>query len=802
MVLDDRLKLELVADSDQIVTPTGISVEAGTGRVFVIENHTHHRPKEYQGPPTDRIKIFTPQPDGKLKITGIFHDGFSDGMNLRFGPDGWLYMMQRSRFSRLRDADGDGKADKIEILIDCKTSAVYPHNGMSGFDFDPKGGIYFGIGENAGEAYTLTGSDGSTYSAHRGEGGSYFHCNADGSKLTRFATGIWNPFGLCVTSTGDIFATDNDPGSCPPPRLLHVLEGGDYGYRHHYGGGGTSPLITWTGQFIGTLPMVQAIGEGPSGILPGERTSLPADYNNALLVASWSDHQIERLDLSERGASFAAKRSAIVQGNAEFRPANFAVAADGSIYFTDWVSASYPVHGRGRIWHLKSKLPPPKPDPIPAYVLDISQRKADQLRAMRLPQDSAPLLAALDDADPYLVNAAITGLSRSPGILDLDTSTLPQRQKIGVLVAMQRAAPGDKADAKLIRRFITDPDPEARFYALRWISDENRVDMKGDIEALLRRSDLDARTFIGSLHALERLEGKFPAGNPSPLAFLDRLNDPATAPAIRALCLRLMPAGYAKLKTTDLRNFAVSPDAGLRIEAIRTLSQRADAASIQALAWIAAEEKRSVEERAEAIVGLGSHADQHVPLLHQLKSSKEPTLAAEAARALVGIDADPSRQPIALAPTDVAGWEKLVAAGKGDPESGRRIFFSARVATCSRCHIVDGRGIRVGPELTTIARRADLKFLLQSMLDPSAELAPQYIARIVTTTDGKQITGIPLRLASTETYLGLDGKEIPIKLENIAHRQDLTASLMPPGLPYTLTAQELRDLIAFLLSLR
>jgi hypothetical protein len=104
--------------------------------------------------------------------------------------------------------------------------------------------------------------------------------------------------------------------------------------------------------------------------------------------------------------------------------------------------------------------------------------------------------------------------------------------------------------------------------------------------------------------------------------------------------------------------------------------------------------------------------------------------------------------------------------------------------------------------LTTIARRADVRFLLQSLLDPSAEVAPQYQSRLVTTTDGRQIVGIPLRLAGTETYLGLDGKEVGLKLELIASRTDLPTSIMPPGLLNALTEQETRDLLAFLLSLK
>ncbi|MDP7573448.1 MAG: hypothetical protein QF391_17760, partial [Myxococcota bacterium] len=54
---DPRIMVELIADAPQIVTPTGVGVDA-RGRVLVIESHTHFRPKEYKGPERDRVLMF------------------------------------------------------------------------------------------------------------------------------------------------------------------------------------------------------------------------------------------------------------------------------------------------------------------------------------------------------------------------------------------------------------------------------------------------------------------------------------------------------------------------------------------------------------------------------------------------------------------------------------------------------------------------------------------------------------------------------------------------------------------------
>ncbi|MGY8651667.1 MAG: hypothetical protein ACKVKM_12795, partial [Verrucomicrobiia bacterium] len=70
---DPRIVIELIAEAPDIVTPTGLGVDA-KGRVIVIESHTHFRPKDYKGPERDRVLMFTPSAKGKAKRS-IFYEG-------------------------------------------------------------------------------------------------------------------------------------------------------------------------------------------------------------------------------------------------------------------------------------------------------------------------------------------------------------------------------------------------------------------------------------------------------------------------------------------------------------------------------------------------------------------------------------------------------------------------------------------------------------------------------------------------------------------------------------------------------
>ena len=310
--LIDGLSIELFSSEPDIVTPTGIAVDKN-GRVFCIESHTHFRPKDYAGPKTDRIRIYDDtNGDGKADKVTNFFEGSTATMNMAFAPDGSLYVASRSQIFRLRDKNNDDKADENTIIIDLQTKGDYPHNGLSGLAFDEVGKMYFGFGENLGVDYKLIGTDGTTLSGG-GEGGNIYSCDLEGKKLKRIATGFWNPFGLSFDKVGNLFAIDNDPDWRPPCRLLHIVEGGDYGYRFSLGRRGTHPFTAWFGELPGTLGLVSGTGEAPSGILRYDPMS-KSKNESVMLSTSWGLHSIERFNLNPSGATFTSKPETIIKG--------------------------------------------------------------------------------------------------------------------------------------------------------------------------------------------------------------------------------------------------------------------------------------------------------------------------------------------------------------------------------------------------------------------------------------------------------------------------------------------------------
>jgi putative heme-binding domain-containing protein len=159
-----------------------------------------------------------------------------------------------------------------------------------------------------------------------------------------------------------------------------------------------------------------------------------------------------------------------------------------------------------------------------------------------------------------------------------------------------------------------------------------------------------------------------------------------------------------------------------------------------------------------------------------------------------------SADPGQPASADLEGWLKQLE-GNADAAAGERVFFHAKGPGCYRCHEVEGRGGRVGPDLSRLARGMGRRRLVQSILQPSAEIAPQFVPWTVARTNGTVFTGILLVESQdgVQTYADTEGRSILVNSSDIEDRKPQTTSIMPDNVARTLTVQEFRDLVAFLL---
>ena len=158
---------------------------------------------------------------------------------------------------------------------------------------------------------------------------------------------------------------------------------------------------------------------------------------------------------------------------------------------------------------------------------------------------------------------------------------------------------------------------------------------------------------------------------------------------------------------------------------------------------------------------------------------------------LLGKDPQPeeARNKAMQAIADISG---------GNVESGKTVFRRS----CVACHKVYGEGADFGPDMMKVGTRLNPFKIVQSIIDPNAEIDAKYLSTNVLTNDGTLISG--LLVSETPKQLVIfDGKQKrTIDVEDIEVRRQLKQSSMPEGLGATLSPTEFLDVVAFLNSLK
>ncbi len=133
-------------------------------------------------------------------------------------------------------------------------------------------------------------------------------------------------------------------------------------------------------------------------------------------------------------------------------------------------------------------------------------------------------------------------------------------------------------------------------------------------------------------------------------------------------------------------------------------------------------------------------------------------------------------------------------------EAGKNAFT---VVGCVQCHRFGGEGSGIGPDLTGISRRLKPKELLESLVEPSKKVAPEYATAVIATTDGLIVEGrIELETETTVTLRegGALAEPRIIQKSDIEERALSPKSSMPAGILNTLSQEEVLNLLAYLIA--
>jgi len=148
-------------------------------------------------------------------------------------------------------------------------------------------------------------------------------------------------------------------------------------------------------------------------------------------------------------------------------------------------------------------------------------------------------------------------------------------------------------------------------------------------------------------------------------------------------------------------------------------------------------------------------------------------------------------------------WKAYLAAS-GDPVKGEKLFFDSEgKANCGKCHAVNGKGGKVGPQLSFVGTSRTQAFLLESILNPKAVITSGYSSVLILTKKGKFITGVKLNEDdSSIDLMDKEGIALHIAKDDIKKFKTQKISIMPGNFKDILTQDDIRHLLAYLATLK
>ena len=284
---------------------------------------------------------------------GLWYDGTTlYGSCNPFVPEGQTAPTEKSGLYQMRDADGDGVTEGATLIAPF-IDAVQEH-GVHALRRGPDGALTMMTGNNTffvDETQIERGSpftggresqflpvvqDGRGFgpSAKIGAHGTVHRVDPETRRFTIIAGAFRNAYDHAFNLDGELFTFDSDmEWDIGMPwyrdiRTVHVVPGGDYGYRN-----GSGKLPAWA---YDSLPPLRDVGRGsPVGVEFYQSTVYPTALHDALLEADWSRGRLLYTPLTRKGASYSASsaRTELVHGE----PLNITdveVGPDGLVYFT------------------------------------------------------------------------------------------------------------------------------------------------------------------------------------------------------------------------------------------------------------------------------------------------------------------------------------------------------------------------------------------------------------------------------------------------------------------------------------
>ena len=723
---------------------------------------------------------------------------------------------------RLRDTDGDDRFDEAKFLRPMNGSGEHGPHSLA---LSPDGkSIYFANGNHTdlpakweksrslgwGEDHLLPRMwDARGHAKGKLAPGGYIgRTDPDGKEIEIFTIGFRNQFDLSFDQNGELFTYDSDMewdlGSpwYMPTRINHAVGGGDFGWRSGAG--------RWPEYYADSLPTTLDIGPGsPTGTVFGTGAKFPAKYQRALFAADWTYGTLYAVHLKPDGASFYGEKEEFLSGKPLPLTDLVINPADGAMYFAVGGRRTQSAVYRVTYVGTESTAPVAALAPTPEAKL---RHQLEALHGVGTPA------TALDTAWPHLASpdrfirfAARVAVERQPAALWAERALAEKNPQSAIEALIALARVGDKSLRPRLLAALGRLDYTAQPAALHlpllraWQLAFTRMGkpdaatcagLAAKLDPLFPQADplanrelaalliyLDSPTIVGKIVPLLAVAER-PGSAPEELASRDLLarND-RYGGAVKATT-EARPDRQQIAYAYDLRNATAGWTPALQRKFFswfpRTYNWKGGASFTGFLKNIRTESLAKVADPVQRLA------------LDDLSKIPVHTYAAGAVS-----PKGPGRtytldEAVALFPAKLTGR---------DFAQGKAMFTAT---ACLVCHRFNDEGSGIGPDISGAGNRYSVRDMLENIIEPSKVISDQYGAEILEMIEGDPIIG---RVVGEEKsrYLVMTNPFAPDEvsrpeISKVKSRKPYNVSMMPPGLINALNPEELKDLMAYMLS--
>lgn len=719
---------------------------------------------------------------------------------------------------RLRDTKGTGQFDEKVLLREIKGQGEHGNHSLT---LSPDGkSIYIACGNSTSLPEPLEHTRlarpfyDDQVSPRTSKGGSFsdtephaFTCKVspDGKRFEMIAAGMRNHFDIAFNALGDLFTYDSDmewDAGTPwyrPTRIYQLVSGGDYGFRESSG-----KLMGYCPDIV---PPLLDVGPGsPTGVVSGLGAAFPAEYQNCIFVNDWTYGTLYAIHLTPEGSGYQAKLEEFISAK-PLPLTDVVIGKDKAMYFAIGGRRSQSAVYRVTYVGKESTAKASPPIETPEHKLRI---KLESLHN----EGTGP--EAIDQAWPYLGHpdplvryAARVAIERQPVELWAERAAKQTQPWAVIETAIALTRTGGPEHQSQVVQLLSNQD-------FKKLTNAQQLGLIRAYELTFARSGPLKDENLAK--AIAQLDAVYPANSNDLNRELSRTliafgSDSAVSKTL-ALMASAKDDEVSWLSTERMmRNDRYGPNFLRQKEATPNQQQIAYAYALRVakigwtpdlrrsyFKWFATTDPwRGGNQFRGFLDTILKDALANVPDSTERQTLEKIAKAKPSTAVLQTIV--PPRGPGKIYTVDSA--LALVKDGltQRDYNRGHELFIAA---ACQTCHQMGDEGGGLGPVLTGAANRYSLRDLLENIIEPSKVVSDQYESSIIELKNNStimgRVTGEEGGILQVAVNPSIPNEITEIRNSEIKRRAIAPTSLMPPGLINSMNADELKDLVAYLLS--